>query len=418
MVNIVTVKTLHGTTTPAEPYIPAQGNGRRLLQRLPFVQEQVAAIINANIDSASHTNGTMVSALECRFKEMLGVAEAFGMNSGSSALRAACELLQLPPGSEILVPGYTFVMTAYAVSDAFAVHPESGTLSKGGLVPVFVDVDPATYTIDPEQVQAAITERTRAIIVVHMLGQMGNMRPLLDIAKEYNLFVIEDAAQAHGASYHDPMTGAIWPAGGTGHLGCYSLSDVKNIGSMGSDAGLLTITQRLIDHMPDIAERARAWRNTGRTTAHRYLHQLWGIRARMDEYSAAECLAELMFLEQWNARRREMAARYTSALNKSWLQAPFIAPECKHTFFAYMVKAPNAEAREDLVKRLCEAGIGVADAYTVVADQALYRQGMLPCRVNGLEVSRALAELLVPIPCYPELTDREVERIEAVLAAR
>src|SRR5438067_2124036 len=167
--------------------IPAQGNGRRLLERLPYIQEQVAAIIRANVDSGSHTNGALVAELERRFKNAVGAAEAFGLNCGSSAIRAACELLRLPPGSEVLVPAYTFIMTAYSVNDAFTVNPYDGTFSKLGLVPVFVDIDPQTYTIDPAKARAAISDKTAAIIVVHMLGQMGDMRPLVDLAEEYNL---------------------------------------------------------------------------------------------------------------------------------------------------------------------------------------------------------------------------------------
>ncbi|MDQ2713716.1 MAG: DegT/DnrJ/EryC1/StrS family aminotransferase [Chloroflexota bacterium] len=398
--------------------IPAQGNGRRLLSRLPQIQREVAAVIEASVDSGSHTNGPLVAELERRFAEALDVAAVLGVDCGSSALRAACELLRLPPGSEVLVPGYTFVMTAYAVSDAFAVDPVEHTFSKLGLVPVFVDVDPRTYTLDPSKARAAIGERTAAMIVVHMLGQMADMRPLLDLAQEHGLFVIEDAAQAHGATYRDALTGESWHAGAAGHFGCYSLSDVKNIGSFGSDAGILTLTQRLLDRYPDIVELARGWRNTGRMTAHRYRHQVWGLRARMDEYSAAECLAELEFLPEWNAHRRAIAARYDAALAGSWLCPPYVAPGRQHAFFAYMVKAPTIEARMDLARRLKAAGVQVADSYTVVADQEPYHTGVLPCRVETLEVSRELADLLVPIPCYPELTEEEIKRIAGVLAAR
>jgi dTDP-4-amino-4,6-dideoxygalactose transaminase len=327
-------------------------------------------------------------------------------------------LLQLPPGSDVLVPAYTFVMTAYAVSDTFAVHPGDGAFSKLGLVPVFVDVDPETYTIDPAKARAAIGYNTSAMIVVHMLGQMADMRPLLELAQEHSLFIIEDAAQALGATYRDPLTQETWQPGSVGHCACYSLSDVKVIGSMGSDAGMLTMSQKLIDLYPGIGARARGWRNTGRMSEQRYFHQEWGIRARMDEYSAAECLAELDFLAAWVERRRAIAARYNAALAGSWLQAPHIAPGREHAFFNYMVKAPGLQAREDLERRMRAAKISLIDAYTVVADQELYRSGKLPCRVEALDVSREISSLLVPIPCYPELSEAEIERIEAVLAYR
>ncbi len=395
--------------------IPAQGNGRRLLQRLPHLQQAVADVVVAGVETGSHTNGARVAALEQRFKAYLGAAEAIALNSGSSALRAACELLRLPPGTEVIVPAYTFVMTAYAVSDAFSVEQETGVLNKAGLVPVFVDIDPRTCTIDPECVRAAISERTGAIIAVHMLGQMADMRPLLDLAERHQLFVIEDAAQAHGASYLDPRTGRIYQAGSMGHFGCFSLSDVKNIGSMGTDAGLLTLGRLLGERLPVLATEARAWRNTGRMGAQRYRHQTWGIRARMDEYSAAECLAELEMLDVWVTRRQQIAARYSAALAGSPFEPPYIAPGRRHAFFHYMVKAPTLDARRLLESHLHAAGIQVAETYSVVADQDLYRRGLLPCRVVSAEVARQMAERLVAIPCYPELTEEEIEHIIAVL---
>ena len=412
----ITVKAQHYWTK--KPTIPAQGNGRRLLNRLPHIQEQVEAIIRNNVDSGSHTNGVLGAELERRFKEAVNAAAAFALDCGSSAIRAACELLRLPPGSEVIIPAYTFIMTAYSVSDAFAVNPADGTFSKLGLVPVFVDVDPRTYTLDPLKARAAISDTTAAIIVVHMLGQMGDMRPLLELAEEYHLFLIEDAAQAHGATYYDPLTQSTWYPGSIGHFGCFSMSDVKVIGSMGADAGMLTVTQKLLDLYPEIAAYIRGWRNTGRLSEHRYRHQMWGIRARMDEYSAAECLAELAFLEVWTERRRSIAARYSAALAGSCLQPPYISAGRRHAFFNYMVKAPDVHTRKNLESRMKVAGIQVADAYTNVAEQELYRTGKLPCRAEALDVTKEITDLLVPIPCYPELTESEIERIEEVLAFR
>jgi dTDP-4-amino-4,6-dideoxygalactose transaminase len=339
-----------------KPIIPAQGGARRLLKRLPDLLKQKTEVVQSGI----LTNGPKVAAFETALKAYLGAAEVFGVNSGSSALRAACELLQLPPGSEIIVPAYTFIMSAYAINDAFTFQKGTTTMEKGGLVLVFVDVDPYTYTIDPEKVRAAITEKTRAIMVVHMLGQMVAMRPILDLAEKYGLAVIEDAAQAIGATYHDPKTGTLWSAGTAGDFGAFSLSEVKNLGCDGGDAGALTISQRVLNSTPDLAERARAWRNTGRMTSGRYDHRVWGIRARMEEEAAAECLAELRLLPAWDTRRRAIAARYTTALaGSSWLHAPYTAPECEHAFFAYMVQPVDKQVRDDLVRRMQGANIEV-----------------------------------------------------------
>jgi dTDP-4-amino-4,6-dideoxygalactose transaminase len=396
--------------------IPAQGNGRRLAARVSHILQQVTEVIEENVASGAHTNGLRVAALEQRIAEQIGVSEVVATASGSAALRAACELLALPPGSEVIVPAYTFVMTAYAISDAMTIDPSNFTFGKCGLTPVFVDVDPRTFTIDPEQVRLAISERTRAIVAVHLAGQMADMRGLLNLAAEYDLIVIEDAAQAYGATFLDLGCGALRYAGGVGHMGCFSLSDVKNVGSMGGDGGALSISRRILERSPTLAARARAWRNTGRTGGHRYRHGEWGIRARLDEYSAAECLAELDLFEAWNERRRTIADRYSRALEYGSLEAPFVAPGRGHVFFNYLVKAPDRPTRDRFVATLLEAGIAVADSYTSIPDQPVYQEGRLPARTLEIEVTRQLEELLVPIPCYPELTEAEVQRIETALA--
>jgi dTDP-4-amino-4,6-dideoxygalactose transaminase len=285
-------------------------------------------------------------------------------------------------------------------------------------VPVFVDVDPRTFTIDTERARAAITDRTRAILAVHMAGQMADMAPLLELAEAHDLIVVEDAAQAHGATYRDPASGTAWKAGSVGHFGCFSLSDVKNVGTLGTDAGAIAISQRATDRFGDVAARARAWRDTGRCGSHRYHHQAWGIRARMDEYSAAECAAELDLLDGWNERRRTIAARFAAALADGPVAAPYVAPGRSHAFFNFLAKPRDVAAREALVARMGAAAIAPADTYTVVADQEMYRDGVLPNRCAGsLDTSRALERLLVPIPCFPELTEEEIMRIEAVLEA-
>jgi dTDP-4-amino-4,6-dideoxygalactose transaminase len=209
-------------------------------------------------------------------------------------------------------------------------------------------------------------------MVVHMMGQMADMAPILRLASEFGLLVIEDAAQVHGASYLDADTCQVWPAGGAGDLAGSSLSDVKNIGSMGQDAVLL-----------------RAWRNTCRTTSHRYTHEAWGIRARMDEYAA---LAGKVIAE------------------------PHVALGREHAYFTYMVSAPTVEARLEFERKMCAEGIEVANTYADVPDQRPYRTGQLPCRIEDHEVSRSLTHLLTAIPLYHELEEWQIQLIEDVLA--
>jgi dTDP-4-amino-4,6-dideoxygalactose transaminase len=288
---------------------------------------------------------------------------------------------------------------------------------KPGLVPVFVDVDPRTYTIDPAAVEAAITIRTRAILAVDLLGQTADMRPLRALAEAHGLVLVEDAAQAHGAAYRDPVSATTAEAGALGHFGCFSLSSVKSIGSMGGDAGAVSITRAGVERIPDARARLRAWRNTGRTTKHRYEHATWGTRARMDEYSATECLAELSCLDGWVERRNTIAQRFTAAAKGSGLSAPAIGSGRTHSFYSYMVKAADASACDRLLGAMKTARITTSDPFTVMADQPMYRTRRLPSRAMSLDISRALEQTLVGVPCYPELTESEIRRIEDVLGA-
>jgi len=393
--------------------MPSQGNGRRLLKRLPQILEQVEYIVRANASTGSYTNGSFVKALEKHFAYSMGVADAVAVNSGSSALRAAVEAFRFPTGSEIIIPSYSFISTAYDISDAWTIAHD-GHLQKG-IVPVFVDIDSQTYTLDPQRVENSITEKTVAICPVHMGGQIADMHFLLKVAQKHHLLVIEDAAQAHGGTYNDGER--IWKAGGMGHIGCFSLSSVKNMGSMGSDAGMLTIPQQTLTQYPDIATRLRGWRDKGRMTSHRYLHDEWGVRARMDEYSAAEISAELPLLEAWNRRRQEIARRYSTVLKDSEFLPPIALPEREHVYFNFFVQCPSHESRMVLETSLRAAGVEIGHTYTIVADQALYKTGALPSRCEDIPVARGIAPLLVPIPCYPELEDEEIERIVTLLAS-
>jgi dTDP-4-amino-4,6-dideoxygalactose transaminase len=404
------------TLETSDAVIPYQGNGRRLLSRLDEVLRGVASVVENAAETGIHTNGANVAAFEHRLAARLEVDAAVAVASGSSALRGVFEVLELPPGSEVIMPGLSFIMSAYAVSDAFAVTPDTRRIVKPGLVPVFVDVDPSTYTIDPAAVEAAVTDRTRAILAVHLLGQTADMRPLRALAEAHGLVLVEDAAQAQGAAYRDPVTNTVAEAGALGHFGCFSLSSVKTMGSMGGDAGAVSIPRAADEHVHDARARLRAWRNTGRTAQHRYEHAEWGIRARMDEYSAAECLAELDSLNGWIARRNTIAQRFTSALDGAALSAPAVGSGRRHSFYSYMVKAANASMRDRLLEAMRAARIATSDPFTVIADQPVYRTGRLPSRALALDVCRELEQTLVGVPCYPELTEPEIRRIETVLA--
>ena len=181
---------------PMQSFIPAQGHGRRFARRKAELLAALATVIDAGAQNGKYVQGTNVAELERRITMQWGVASALAVNSGSSALRLALAMLGIAAGREVILPAFTFIATAYAVSDA-------------GLIPVFVDVDPKTFTIDPAAVRAAITRKTAAIIPVHLYGQMADMQPIMEIANAHGLFVIEDAAQAHGAKYKGRPVGSI-----------------------------------------------------------------------------------------------------------------------------------------------------------------------------------------------------------------
>ena len=383
--------------------IPAQGHGRRFVARKRRLLAALEAVIERGVTTGTYVQGACVTTLEERIEEQWNVSAAIAVNSGSSALRLAFEALRIEAGREVIVPALTFISSAYAVSDA-------------GLVPVFVDVDPQTLTIDPRAAQAAVTEKTAAIVPVHVHGQMADMLPLLDLADTYGLSVVEDAAQAHGATYacSSSSIGEASYAGSMGDLGCFSLNGVKNMGGLG-DGGMVTVSARLLVRDRAVADRLRGLRDLGRLSGARYVHDEWGMRARMDEFTALECLLELPELDAWNARRRAIAARYSAALAHSVVHAPITAPGRSHVFFNYAVRSPSVGVRERHERCLRAAGIEVAEAYTLVSDQRPYRTGRLPYRVEPLEVARDVVGLITHIPLYPELEEEEIERIVTAL---
>jgi dTDP-4-amino-4,6-dideoxygalactose transaminase len=392
-------------TLPTLHTIPAQGHQRRFVQRKATLLSALSIVLDAGLESGTLVQGSLVQAFETQIAQAWHIPATIAVNSGSTALRLALEALQIEAGREVILPALTFISTAYAVSDA-------------RLVPVFVDIDPQTLTIDPQAVRAAITAKTAAIIPVHLFGQMADMQPLLAIAEDDGVLVIEDAAQAHGATYQLPGSAHIpareYYAGSMGDLGCFSLNGIKNMGALG-DGGLITLSTQQLERDPLIVQRLRGLRDLGRAAGHRYVHDAWGMRGRMDEFTALECVQELAELDTWNERRRVIAARYDAALVGSGFQSPVIAPGREHVFFTYVVIAPTRTSRHRFEERLRAAGIEVAETLTLVSNQQVYRSGTLLSRSGSLKTASDLVERISTVPLYPELEEEEIERIVAVL---
>lgn len=356
-------------------------------RRLRALEPQIINLVSEVIASGKYLQGPRVDTLEKTISNSWGV-HALASSSGTASLQISLMAANIGVGDEVIVPALTFASTAFAVQAV-------------GATPVFVDVDPYTLNLDPQAAHAAIRNNTAAIIPVHLHGQMADMQPLMELASLYNLKIIEDCAQAHGATYQGKYAGSV------GDFGCFSFYAGKNIGGL-EDAGLVTFRNSTVE------EKIRRLRDIGRTTQ-RYLHQEWGMRARMGEFTAAVILEELKYLEEWNQRRREIAARYDAAFANLPIKTPTVAAGCSHVYYKYTVRMPSELEREKLQRHLTQMGVETERIYpTLVPDQPAYTNGM-PHRVEDLSVAREAVEQLLCLPMYPELTEQEIDRvIEAV----
>ncbi len=332
--------------------------------------------------------GEEVAQLEAALAKLTDSAHAIGCASGTDALLLPLRTLDLKPGDEVIVPAFTFFATA-------------GTVHNTGGKPVFVDIDPETLNLTPAAVEAAITPRTRAIIVVHLFGQMTPMEPILAIAEQHGVAVIEDAAQAIGARQ---QIGAHWrQAGSLGYAGTFSFFPTKNLGGWG-DGGLM-VTQDAA-----LAQRLRRLRTHG--GAKQYHHDEVGYNSRLDTIQAAILLAKLPYLFNWTAARQRVARRYNEAFaGHPKIRPPVVAPGNEHIFHQYTIQV---ERRDQLVAHLKANGIGSAVYYPL----GLHLQ---PCfsylgyRPGSLPVTEAATGAVVSLPVFPELTTEQQDTVIRVV---
>lgn len=343
------------------------------------IKPEIDAAIERVIQNSSYILGPEVKTFEKNFAALSGTKEAVGTDSGTAALHLALLLLDVGPGDEVITTTHTFIATAEVVSLT-------------GARPVLVDIDPRTYNLDPEKVEAAITPRTKVLLPVHLYGQPAEMDPLLDIARRHKLRVIEDAAQAHGSTYRGK------PAGSMGDVGCFSFYPGKNLGAYG-DGGML------VTNDTELAERARMLRNHGRRD--KYEHQIVGYGYRLDALQAAILDVKLKHLPQWNERRRAHAAYYTKLLSGLDLVTPFEPEHLCGVYHLYVVAAPKRDA---LLEHLKTRGVQAGIHYPIplhlqpVYQNLGYRRGDFP------EAERA-ADQILSLPMYPELTNEQIEYV-------
>jgi dTDP-4-amino-4,6-dideoxygalactose transaminase len=313
----------------------------------------------------------------------VGAKDAVGVSSGTGALLLALLAVGVQPGDEVITTGHTFIATAEAVS-------------RIGARPVFVDIDPRTYNLDPNQVESAITERTRVILAVHLYGQPAELNPLRDIATRHGLWLIEDAAQAIGAEYEGERCGSI------GDLACFSFYPSKNLGAYG-DAGAVTGNDETL------LARVRKLRDHGRIS--KYEHDELGFGQRIDAIQAAILGAKLPHLESWTEARRSHAHLYNELLSGANLETPFESENVRHVYHLYVIRTAHRDA---MLQHLKDQGIDAGIHYPIpVHRQPVYLK--LGYGDVSLPIAEKAAGEILSLPMYPELRPEQIEFVAQAL---
>lgn len=352
-----------------------------LTKQLAPIRMEIDAAIAHVLNQSQFILGEEVTRFEEEFAAFCGVRECVGVDSGISALELVLRAIGVGPGDEVITVSHTFIATVSAISFT-------------GATPVLVDVCPDTFLMDPSTIEAAITPRTRAIVPVHLYGQTVDMDPLLEIAARYQLFVLEDACQAHGAQYKGRR------AGGLGHAAAFSFHPVKNLGAAG-DAGAVTTND------PALAERVRMLRNYGQKV--RYYHQELAYNRRLDNLQAAILRVKLRMLDEWNEERRRLAKLYAERLEPLPLLLPRVAPRNEAVWHLYVIQVAE---RDMLRERLEREGIGTGLHYPVPVH---LQQAYPEYRSMKFPVSEWVADHCLSLPLFIGLTNVQLERIATTL---
>jgi len=343
------------------------------------IKPEVNAAIQGILDSCQFTLGSEVAAFEQEFAAYCQSKQGIGVNTGTSALHMALLAAGVGRGDEVITVPFTFVATVSAIDYT-------------GATPVFVDIDPVTFTMDPAQLEAAITKKTKAIIPVHLYGQCADMDPILEIAKRHGLVVIEDACQAHGAEYKGRRAGSM------GDMGCFSFYPGKNLGAYG-EAGMVTTDSA------EFARTIRMLRDWG--AEKKYHHVLKGYNFRMEGIQGAVLRVKLRYLERWTEGRRAAAAHYDRLLAGSGIPTPKAMPHNRHVYHIYAVRTAHRQAWQDaLLAQGVQSGIHYPTPVHLLpafADLG-YRAGQFPH-------SEQAANEVLSLPMFPELTEAQCDEV-------
>jgi len=360
--------------------------------RVPFVdlaalhrtvEEELRQVFERVLERSSFILGPEVLQFEEAFASYLDVTHCVAVNSGTAALHLTLQALGIGPGDEVITVPNTFIATAEAISAV-------------GARPVFVDVDPVSYTMDPAAAEDSITSKTRALLPVHLYGQSADLDPLIEIARRNHLALVEDACQAHGATYHGRKAGT-W-----GIAGCFSFYPGKNLGCLGEGGAVVT-------NDPDIAEQVRMLRDHG--SIRKYEHRIPGYNFRMEGLQGGFLSVKLRHLEAWNERRRLVARKFNELLSGSPLVLPAEMPYSGHVYHLYVVQAADRDA---LRNQLLAAGIETGLHYPIPLhlQHAYSRLGYRP---GSFPVAEAASRRILSLPMHPELTDEQVDYVASVL---
>ena len=343
------------------------------------IKTEIDAAIANVLESSAFILGKEVAEFEREFAAYSGVRHAVGVNSGTSALHLALLAAGVGPGDEVITVPFTFVATVAAVFYT-------------GAAPVFVDIDPCSYTMDVNRIEAAITSKTKAILPVHLYGQAADMDPILDIARRHNLVVIEDAAQAHGAEYKGRRTG------GMGDLGCFSFYPGKNLGAYGEGGAVVT-------NNPERANTIRMLRDWGQSR--KYYHDLRGFNYRMEGIQGAILRVKLQHLEAWTDARRANARIYAGQLAGPGIGIPCEMPYARHVYHVYAIRVPS---RDRVFQHLNASGIQAGIHYPIpVHLQPAYRDARY--KEGDFPVAESVAREVISLPIFPELTPAQIDEV-------
>ncbi|HZC04091.1 MAG TPA: DegT/DnrJ/EryC1/StrS family aminotransferase [Ktedonobacterales bacterium] len=346
------------------------------------IRTEILEAIERVLEGMTLFLGPEQAAFEREFASYCSSAHGVGVSNGTDALNLALRACGVGPGDEVITVSNTFIATVEAITLV-------------GAHPVFVDVDPQTYTMDYRQLAEALTPNTRAIMPVHLYGHAADMDPIMAFAREHQLIVIEDASQAQGATYKGR------PVGGIGDIGCFSLYYSKNLGAYG-EAGIC------VTNNADYATAMRTFRDHGSRV--RYQHEIIGTNARMDEIQAAVLRVKLPHLDDWNELRRQHAATYTEALRDVVIATPQAQPWAGHVYYVYVIRV----ADRDRVRRELEAQGVLSGIHYPIPCHLQPACASLGYTHGSFPVTEAQADQILSIPMYPEMTS---EQLDAVIGA-